>query len=423
MHATRIIIIDDMEEIHQNVRAIFQVRKNELLESLNKELFGGKGQGHDFRQKLEQFTFTSAFQGENGYSLIKKAVAAGQPFAVAIVDMRMPPGWDGLQTIHKIRQVDENIEIIICSAYSDYSWQDIAGELGISDKYLFLSKPFEVTEMKQMIINLAEKWWLNTRNKAIVEELRKARETAEASSRAKQEFLSIISHELRTPLNVILMTVEDMLRDQKDQESLALIQNSHRSTIQLAQMVEDIISYTELDQTDFTFQNKNFCISDLSSYCQSKFQSIARNKDIVFTIECSDQAPQTVNGDVRRISSVLYHLLSNAVKYTDRGRIRLDVDIDADFEKPMVFDVVAVRFTLTDSGIGMTSDQLERCFDLFYQGESPRSHGRTGAGMGLSLCRKIANAMGGTLRIESQSGVGSTTILTLPLKLSDRKLS
>lgn len=422
MEETRIIIIDDVEEIHQNIRAIFQVRKNELLDSLNKELFGHNNRGHDFRKKLEQFTFTSAFQGEDGYRLIKKGVAAGQPFAVAIVDMRMPPGWDGLQTIHKIRQVDENIEIVICSAYSDYSWQDIANELGISDKYLFLSKPFEVTEMKQMIINLAEKWWLNTRNKLIVEELRKARETAEASSRAKQEFLSIIGHELRTPLNVILMTIEDMLGHSKDLDSLKIIQNSHRSTIQLAQMVEDIISYTELDQTDFSFQSKSFPVTEIAALCRERFQQRCSDKRLSLMIELNENLPASVFGDLRRISSILFHLLSNAVKYTDQGRVSLSIDIDSDFAKPTVFDVIALRIVVADTGIGMSSDQLEHCCDLFYQGESPRNHGRTGSGLGLSLCRKLALAMGGTLKIQSELGVGTTNTVTLPVNLRERRL-
>lgn len=422
MEETRIIIIDDVEDIHQNIRAIFQVRKNELLDTLNKEIFGNPLPGHDFRKKLEQFTFASAFQGEDGYRLVKQAVAAGQPFAVAIVDMRMPPGWDGLQTIHKIRQVDQNIEIVICSAYSDYSWQDIANELGISDKYLFLSKPFEVTEMKQMIINLAEKWWLNTRNKAIVEELRKARETAEASSRAKQEFLSIISHELRTPLNVILMTIEDMLGHSKDMDSLKIIQNSHRSTLQLAQMVEDIISYTEMDQTDFSFQSKSFPLDEIASLCRERFLQRCQDKHLEFSIHSNENLPETVVGDLRRISSILFHLLSNAVKYTDHGQVTLDIDIDPDFAKETVFDVVALRFVISDSGIGMSPDQLVHCCDLFYQGESPRNHGRTGSGLGLSLCRKLALAMGGTLTIQSELGLGTRNTVTLPLKLRGRRI-
>ena len=418
MEETRVVIIDDVEEIHNNIRTIFQSRKNDLLDALKKDLFGTANNSQTLKKEL-LLCFDSAFQGQEGYELVKKSVAMGKPYSVAIVDMRMPPGWDGLQTIRKIREVDQDIEIVICSAYSDYSWHDIAHEVGVNDKYLFLSKPFEVTEMKQMVMNLAEKWWLNTKNKVYLEELRKARETAEASDRAKHEFLSIIGHELRTPLNVILMTLEDLLDTQNDQESLKIIRNSHISTRHLSRLIEDILIYTEMDKNDFRFVAKPFTLKDLLSNFSSHFQGICDDKKLQFSINTDSEIPQDFIGDIDRIKNVIFQLLSNAIKFTDKGHVGLHVHIDSNFHKSTVLDVMALRFHITDTGMGMNDNQLHQCFDLFYQGDDPKHHGRTGSGLGLSLCKKIVLALGGTISIESKLGQGTKAHVTLPLKLDN----
>jgi signal transduction histidine kinase len=421
MEQTRVVIIDDVEEIHNNIRTIFRTRKNELLDTLNKEIFGANQTSSDIKQELH-LSFDSAFQGQEGYELVKKAVATGKPYSVAIVDMRMPPGWDGLQTIRKIREVDQDIEIVICSAYSDYSWHDIAQELSVTDKYLFLSKPFEVTEMKQMVINLAEKWWLNTKNKIYLEELRKARENAEASERAKHEFLGIIGHELRTPLNVILMTLEDLLDNQNDKEALKIIRNSHKSTLHLAQLIEDILTYTEMDKNDFRFAVRPFKMEELINMCRQQFESMAQDRNLQFTIEADTDIPATFVGDLQRTYNALFQLLSNSIKFTDKGFVKLSIRIDENFPRHTVVDVLALRFIVEDSGWGMNPEQLAQCFDLFYQGESAKNHSRTGSGLGLSLCRKIVLAMGGTLGMDSEPGRGTQAWLILPLKLAGNRL-
>lgn len=416
MEETRVVIIDDVEEIHNNIRTIFQSRKNDLLDALKQDLFGPSSHNQNLKKELP-LIFDSAFQGQEGYELVKKSVAMGKPYSVAIVDMRMPPGWDGLQTIRKIREVDQDLEIVVCSAYSDYSWHDIAHELGVNDKYLFLSKPFEVTEMKQMVINLAEKWWLKTKNKMYIEELRKARQTAEASDSAKQEFLSIIGHELRTPLNVILMTLEDLLDSQNDKEALKIIRNSHNSTRHLVRLIEDILLYTEMDKNDYRFAARPFTLSDVLESCRKQFQTRCDDKQLTLKIKADQEIPQNFIGDTERIHNVLFQLLSNAVQFTDKGQISLEVQIDASFPKHTVLDVLALCFHFTDTGIGMNEDQLAHCFDLFYQGDDPRHHSRTGSGLGLSLCRKIVQALGGTVQIESKQGQGTRAHVTLPLKL------
>jgi signal transduction histidine kinase len=399
MEESRILIIDDMEDLHHHIRAIFQIRQN-------KSPVPGL-----------QLVFDSALQGEAGYDMVRQAYERGKPFSVAIVDMRMPPGWDGLQTIKKIREVDQDLEIIICSGYSDYSWHQIARELGQGDKYLFLTKPYELPEMEQMVINLAAKWQLNRRIKASMEELKRAQELAEQADSAKYEFLGIIGHELRTPLHVILMTLEDLLDSQNDQDALRIIRSTHKSSQNLAQLIDDILTYTSLDRKDFSFSQQTFALPALLEDCQAKFRPLCEEKKLSFQLQLPPQLPAHFVGDPKRLSRIIHLLLSNAVKFTQQGSIELKARIAEDLSLHVSEDTLVLQFSVRDTGGGMTHEQLARCFDLFYKGENAKAHGIKGTGLGLNLCKKLVLAMGGTLGIDSAPQQGTVAWVTLPLKV------
>ncbi len=402
MEETRILIVDDMEDIHHHINAIFQIRQRKLIPT------------------AFHLTFESALQGEAGFELVRDACDRQKPFAVAIVDMRMPPGWDGLQTIKKIREIDQDLEIIVCSGYSDYSWHQIAQELGSSDKYLFLTKPYELSEMEQMVINLAAKWRLNQRMKQNLQELEKARELAELSDSAKYEFLSIIGHEMRTPLNVILMTLEDLLDSHNDQDALRIIRNTHKSSQNLAQLIDDILTYTSLDRQDFNFVQQPFKLSTLLKDCEQKFASPCEEKNLRLSFDLPAGLPLGFMGDAKRLGRILQLLLSNAVKFTFQGEIQVKVRVAEDLSAHALPQHLVLQFFVKDTGSGMTSEQLARCFDLFYKGENSRGHGQKGTGLGLNLCKKLVLAMGGTLGIDSAPQQGTTAWITLPLKLDSQ---
>lgn len=404
MLETRVLIIDDVAEIHSNIRSIFALRRNDKLEALTPDLFGETRPAQLFHERLEKLHFDSAFQGEEGYHMVLQARAEGRPYAVAIVDMHMPPGWDGLQTLKKIREIEPDTEIIICSAYSDYSWYEIASELGASDKFLFLSKPFEVTEMKQMVMNLVEKWSLHQRNIHAMDELKKAHMAAESSNHAKQEFLSIIGHELRTPLNVILLTMEELLAQQNDEEALQIIRNSHRSTLRLARTIEDILSYTQLDKTDFSFNKSKFCLGDVADEIKTRWM----RDDVALHIKIADSIPKWVMGDRDKLSRLLHQLLSNAFKFDSKGPIDLSINMGAKpNSKAQIFGLL---IEVKDKGIGMTSEQLERSTELFYQADPIVA----GSGLGLSYAKKLVDALGGTIALASDPGCGTCVTVKLP---------
>ena len=154
----RILLIDDQSAIHEDYRKILGKQAAESSAALGKaaaDLFGD-----DPKEAIDWhgFELDSAFQGEEGFELVQRSIAERRPYAMAFVDIRMPPGWDGIETVRRIWEVDPEILIVICSAYSDYSWQQMVRQLGCNDRYLILKKPFDNIEVRQCAMALTERW-------------------------------------------------------------------------------------------------------------------------------------------------------------------------------------------------------------------------------------------------------------------------
>jgi diguanylate cyclase (GGDEF)-like protein len=153
---SRILIVDDNRAIHDDFRKILLDRElDESLQDLEATLFGDAMPGRDTPRA---FRLDSAYQGSEALALVQRSLHDRQPYSLAFVDMRMPPGWDGLETIERLWAVDPQIQIVICSAYSDHDWEDLIARLGRSDKLLVLKKPFEMIEVLQCAHALTSKW-------------------------------------------------------------------------------------------------------------------------------------------------------------------------------------------------------------------------------------------------------------------------
>ena len=152
----RLLIIDDNPAIHQDFDKILRddSEVDSQLSETERLLFGDATS----RSSRTAFEIEFALQGQQGVALVERALASGRPFAMAFVDMRMPPGWDGLATIERLWAKDPNVQVVICSAHSDYDWTDFVARLGHSDKLLVLKKPFEPIEVLQCATALTRKW-------------------------------------------------------------------------------------------------------------------------------------------------------------------------------------------------------------------------------------------------------------------------
>lgn len=166
----RVLVIDDNRAIHADFKKIFaSTDSHSPLDVAETALFGSPAK----TKEDSPFLVESAYQGQEGVVAVKKALEEGQPYAMAFVDIRMPPGWDGVETTQKLWEVDPDVQIVICTAYSDYSWKELFEAIGEDDRMVILKKPFETVEALQLAHALTEKWRLRQQSKQKIEDLEK----------------------------------------------------------------------------------------------------------------------------------------------------------------------------------------------------------------------------------------------------------
>jgi signal transduction histidine kinase/DNA-binding NarL/FixJ family response regulator len=171
----RVLIVDDNRSIHDDFRKILQGRPSTEVLELETELFGAQP------PPVVAFDLSSAYQGADGVEMVRTARAENQPYALALVDMRMPPGIDGLHTVANMWEIDPELQVVICTAYSDASWQKIVDKFGTTDRLLLLKKPFDLAEVCQLTLALTEKWKLARQVRARMAELAQSRAELAAS--------------------------------------------------------------------------------------------------------------------------------------------------------------------------------------------------------------------------------------------------
>jgi PAS domain S-box-containing protein len=170
MQNNRILLVDDNPSIHTDFNKILQegIEKSEHLDSAEAILFGDEKGGPNH---FQTFQIDSAMQGREGLAMVQKAAAEGRPYATAFVDVRMPPGWDGIETVARMWEAQPDLQIVICTAYSDYSWEDMMRRFGRSDNLLILKKPFDNVEVLQLAHALTKKWQVTRQAALRIEEM------------------------------------------------------------------------------------------------------------------------------------------------------------------------------------------------------------------------------------------------------------
>ncbi len=255
---------------------------------------------------------------------------------------------------------------------------------------------------------------VNAELQKVNDELRAAMERAEVANRAKSAFLAAMSHELRTPLNAVLGYTQILKRD----KTLTAVQQTGISTIQqggqhLLALINDVLDLSRVDAGKMEFHPKPARLAELLSVVADIMRVRAEQKHLHFELEVMEGLPHAVLVDETRLRQVLLNLLGNAVKFTDRGAVRLRV---SPLER--VDEVARLRFEVIDSGIGIAADQQEAIFRPFEQvGDVSRRAG--GTGLGLAISRQLVRLMGGALQVDSTPGQGSRFWFDVPLALTE----
>ncbi|KKL44506.1 hypothetical protein LCGC14_2365000, partial [marine sediment metagenome] len=384
------------------------------------------------------------FQGQEGLEFVQRSIAQRRPYAMAFIDMRMPPGWDGLATTAHLWRECPDLQVVICSAYSDYSWERIVRELGYSDQLLVLSKPFDNIEVRQLAYAQTEKWHLMrqaslkmddlarmvnertrdlqlARNELLMtnEQLSVAKQAAEEANQSKSEFLANISHEIRTPMTSILGYADLLMSHEwppgERREHLQVI---HRQGNNLLTIINDILDLSKIEAEQVELEPMDCSPSEIAEEVHSLLQVRANEKNLGLNTTYAYPLPKTIRTDSLRLRQILVNLVGNAIKFTERGSVKVRVRCTQPESA-----LAKMQFEITDTGIGLSEEEIARLFRPFTQADMSHTRRFGGIGLGLHISQKLAKMLGGQIEVESEPGVGSTFTLTIdPGPLEDMEM-
>ncbi len=392
----RVLSIDDDPTI---LRAYKEIHRRDEDSPIN-QLLELDESGVPVEQSLKErinFEIEISNSGEEGLNLVRKAVEEGNPYAVIYLDMRMPGRWNGMETAREIRSIDQDVRILVVTAYTE----DI-GTLYevIGDTFVYLKKPFVEEELIQLTRFLAQDW-RRTREQRL-----SASKTIELNE-AKNQFLSIISHELRTPLTTLLGNSEllsGLLQSQQQRDLLEDIVNSGKA---LQGLYDELFDAAQIQARLIELDTVPFDLERVLDYLRKHFAVRAEVTGLEFTVESQLQLDHFLIGDGKRLQQVLSNLLTNAVKFTPTGFVRLTVS---------ELSSGKLQFVVEDSGCGIDPEMVETLNHPFSQIDMHLNRKYSGFGLGLYISSGLASQMDGTLELESQLGEGTRAVLTVPFR-------
>jgi signal transduction histidine kinase/DNA-binding response OmpR family regulator len=239
-------------------------------------------------------------------------------------------------------------------------------------------------------------------------DLRRAKEAAEEASRVRSRFLANMSHEIRTPLNGVSGMTQLLLRGTLTPEQRQRVDAIQHSGETLLGVINDILDFSRIEAGHFSLTYGDFSVTDLLDSALELFIEPVRTEGLALTCRVDEEVPEFLRGDVQRLRQVLLNLLSNALKFTRQGEIRLNVEQSAATPPELLFRI-------EDTGIGIAPEAMPHLFEAFYQADNTSTRTFGGTGLGLAICRELVTRMEGRIEVESTPGQGSCFTVHLPL--------
>jgi signal transduction histidine kinase len=417
----RVLVADDERSVLDAYRTVFgeiaaQAGSNRLAD-LEGELFNAPS----VSDAMPFFAPVLCRRGEEAIDTIMSAREERIEFPVAFLDVRMPPGIDGIETAARIRALDPSINIVMVTAYADTHPRKIAELVQPFDKLFYINKPFQATEIQQFALALSEKWKAEQQLRQVNQDLllrcreleamhanlREARERAEAASKAKSVFLANMSHELRTPLNAVIGFADVMRKETfgpigNDRYRQYLDDISHSSE-HLLEVINDLLDFSKIEAGKLEVVVEDVKLAELMFSLASMMRQQADQKKV--TLEYLPPAENLIiRADSYRLRQVLLNLLSNAIKFTQApGCVTMSVK---------TLESGALAISVADTGIGMTAENIVAALEPFQQVDQGLARRYEGTGLGLPLARRLSELQGANLALTSEVGKGTEAVVT-----------
>lgn len=253
---------------------------------------------------------------------------------------------------------------------------------------------------------------------ARADELARARDLAEAASRAKDDFFAMMSHEIRTPMNGVLGLVEVMERTPLNADQGEMLSMIHESAGALLQILDDLLDYSKIEAGRLTIEAESIDIREMVDSAVGLLAGRAHEKGLRVRVDIASEVAATLRGDSVRLRQILFNLLGNAIKFTPEGEVDVRVSVVSESD-----GIQTIEMIVEDTGIGIAPEVQARLFEPFVQAESSTTRRFGGTGLGLTICRKLIDLMHGSLTLNSELGCGTRMTVQLAMPVETRRYS